>query len=320
METPESLSWEEQVALLKEQGMEIYDSDAETLKQISYYRIKEFAEPLAQRYNGTIHYEGISFAKVIERYYQDKNLRIHLLHAIEQVETALKTKIAYILGKRYGAYGYLNFYKWANRSKYTDFYIEEKQYKFKKKLKETVKRSSLPDIRYRQNQNKDGFPTVWLAIDSLMFGGLTTIISIMGKRNLIPLANYFHCTGKELVSWVRMLNFIRNVCAHGANLIDIRLKTVPLIRTEWKKYLFSDSANDGENENYKRLGTVIFVLITLVNSINEKYRWNEIQRNINTICNHRLEDANLLGFRDAQQSLKIKKCAKELQHSKIKSA
>lgn len=238
METPESLSWEEQVALLKEQGMEIYDSDAETLKQISYYRIKEFAEPLAQRYNGTIHYEGISFAKVIERYYQDKNLRIHLLHAIEQVETALKTKIAYILGKRYGAYGYLNFYKWANRSKYTDFYIEEKQYKFKKKLKETVKRSSLPDIRYRQNQNKDGFPTVWLAIDSLMFGGLTTIISIMGKRNLIPLANYFHCTGKELVSWVRMLNFIRNVCAHGANLIDIRLKTVPLIRTEWKKYLF----------------------------------------------------------------------------------
>ncbi|MEK1423927.1 Abi family protein [Limosilactobacillus fermentum] len=199
METPESLSWEEQVALLKEQGMEIYDSDAETLKQISYYRIKEFAEPLAPKYNGTINYEGISFAKVIERYYQDKNLRIHLLHAIEQVETALKTKIAYILGKRYGAYGYLNFYKWANRSNYTDFYIEEKQYKFKKNLKETVKKSSLPDIRYRQNQNKDGFPTVWLAIDSLMFGGLTTIISIMGKRNLIPLANYFHCTGKELV-------------------------------------------------------------------------------------------------------------------------
>ena len=187
-----------------------------------------------------IHFENITFKALIARYYQDKNLRIHLLHAIEQVETALKTKIAYILGKRYGAYGYLNFYKWANRSKYTDFYIEEKQYKFKKKLKETVKRSSLPDIRYRQNQNKDGFPTVWLAIDSLMFGGLTTIISIMGKRNLIPLANYFHCTGKELVSLVRMLNFIRNVCAHGANLIDIRLKTVPLIRTEWKKYLFSE--------------------------------------------------------------------------------
>lgn len=304
MSIPESLNWDEQVALFKEQGMEIYNSDAETLKQISYYRIKEFAEPLAQKYNNGFNYEGISFAKVLERYYQDKNLRIHLLHAIEQVETALKTKIAYILGERYGAYGYLNFYKWTNRKSYTNFYIEEKQYKFKKKLKETVNKSSLPDIRYRRNQDKDGFPTVWLAIDSLMFGGLTTMISIMGRKNLIRLASYFNCTGKELVSWVRLLNFIRNRCAHGSNLIDVKLKTMPLIRqTKWQQYLYFDEENNGE-KNSKRLGVVILILVTLVNSVNEKYRWNEVQANLKTICNGRLEDANLLGFSNAGESLK----------------
>lgn len=95
MQMPESLNWDEQVALLKEQGMEIYNDDAITLKQISYYRIKAFAEPLALKYNGVSScYEGISFAQVIERYFQDKNLRIHLLHAIEQVETAIKTRLS----------------------------------------------------------------------------------------------------------------------------------------------------------------------------------------------------------------------------------
>lgn len=214
------------------------------------------------------------------------------------------------MGEQYGPYGYLNFYKWANRQKYSQFYIEEKQYKFKKSLMETVRRSYLPDIHYKHNQNADGFPTVWLAIDSLMFGGITTIISIIGKKNLKLLANYFGCTGKELVSWIRLLNFIRNRCAHGGNLIDVELRTAPLIRKEWEKYLFLDEDKNGE-KIAKRLGVVILILVTLVNSINRKYRWSYIQENLRTICNHRIEDANLLGFSDAGKSLKIKSIARE---------
>lgn len=54
-------------------------------------------------------YSNITFDDIVKRYYQDKNLRINLLHAIEKIEVSIKRNVSYILGSRYGAFGYLDF-------------------------------------------------------------------------------------------------------------------------------------------------------------------------------------------------------------------
>ena len=46
-----------------------------------------------------IDYQNTKFEIVISRYYQDKNLRLNLLHAIEDIEVALKTKDSLCLGR-----------------------------------------------------------------------------------------------------------------------------------------------------------------------------------------------------------------------------
>ncbi|MEK1294291.1 Abi family protein [Limosilactobacillus fermentum] len=307
MKKPQELSWMEQVLLLQERGMLVDKGDAKTLQCISYYRIKEFAAPLAffDKSKQEINYGGISFSEVLKRYYQDKNLRFNLLHAIEQIEVAIKTKLAYILGQYYGPYGYLDFYQWTNREKFSNFQIEKRQYRFKEQLLKIIRKSNMPDLKKRENQNQDGFPTVWLAIDSLMFGGLVTIITMISKKNLKKLAAYFNCTGTELVSWVKCLNFIRNICAHNSNVIDFKLNTVPVIRKNWKEDLYSIKGKNGLRPT-NRLAVVIFILVTLVGAVNSKYRWKDINNNIWNICDSDDNKAQMIGFKNCE-SAKVQK-------------
>lgn len=112
-----------------------------------------------------------------------------------------------------------------------------------------------------------------------MFGNLVIIISMISKRHLKTLAAYFNCTGKELISWIKCLNFIRNICAHNSNVIDIKLKTVLVIRHSWKQSLYIIEGKHS-NRPSNRLAIVIFILITLAHAINRKYRWNGINNNI----------------------------------------
>lgn len=91
--------------------MIIDDDEAERkLNNIGYYKIKEYADPFLKDDS----YDGLLFSSIVRRYYYDKNLRIHLLDAIEVIELAFKNKIANILGKN-GSFKYLDFLSWSNK-------------------------------------------------------------------------------------------------------------------------------------------------------------------------------------------------------------
>jgi abortive infection bacteriophage resistance protein len=315
MKQPIPLSWESQIDKYKQRGMIIDDNDVEKLKNISYYRLKEFAAPLANYSDGEISYTGIQFKEVLARYYKDKNLRIFLLHAIEKIEVSIKTRISYILGSGYGAFGYLNFAQWSNKDKHTRFDIEKIQFRIKRNLLKTVKKSQLSELKMKQNHDEDGFPTVWLAIDLLMFGDMVSILEIMSENNIRRVANYYDCTPAELISWMKCLNFVRNVCAHNSNIIDIQITTKPKTRKEWNNLIFMNKEVHKENEFYKptnKLAIVLIIIVTLVNQINSKYKWNDIQRSVNSLCKSRDDRARLLGFKNFQSAKDVIRSIKQL--------
>lgn len=156
---PKSLKIEDQLDLFYRRGVFITDKNKalEKLKHISYYRLKDFARPYSSitMYGEVpvLKYSNITFEDIVKRYYQNKNLRINLLHAIEKIEVSIKRNISFILGSRYGAYGYLEFDKWANKKDYKKFELEQKQFYFKKDLLKTVKKSSLSDLGDERNLN-----------------------------------------------------------------------------------------------------------------------------------------------------------------------
>ncbi|EAE6008238.1 TPA: CAAX protease [Listeria monocytogenes] len=296
------LDFNEQINLLESRGMSVDDKKRaqKKLENIGYYKLKEFAQPLSkvkedELGNKVRRYDGVRFDSVLTRFYQDKNLRIYLMHAIEKIEISLKTKLAYILGAgSYGPFGYLSFSNWCNREKYCKYFLLDHQRKFKFRLREKVRLSNYGEIKDKSNQNEDGFPSIWLMIDVLTFGDVLELIDYMSMRNLNTLSNFYNCTPNELTSWLKCLKFIRNLCAHNSNVIDVKLKTTPIIKNDWKNILYKF---EGKSDKYTdRLAVVLCIIKHFTNEINPTYHYDNISRSIYKIINKDEKNAQIIGF------------------------
>lgn len=310
MEGPQPLEFDKQLDLFISRGMRVKNRDRaiKHIQDLGYYKIKEFSLPFFRTIddeNGekTRKYFEVSFQDVLDRYYSDKNLRIALLHSIEDIEVSIKTKIAYILGKK-GACYYLNFPSWCNRNEYCKYYLDDKQKSFKRKIKERIYRSNSAEIKDKRNLKDGIYPTIWLLVEVLTFGDIVEMLELMSESNLRKLANYYNCTPKELVSWLKSLKFIRNNCAHNSTVIDIQLKTRPVLLSEWDDILYKNSKNGVTN----RLALVLCINNKLMVSINESYNFSKIYGALNSLLENSSNPkraANLIGFKDEESINKL---------------
>lgn len=298
-----------QKEILKKRSMTFYDEDraVETLGNISYYKIKEFANPFAYRVNvdgapDIINYQGVKFETIISRYYQDKNFRIYLLHAIEDIEVALQTRIAFVLGEATGEYGYLDFSLWVNRNKNND-YIETTKKEIIRNLKYQLSRNQTKELEEKllYGKNKE-FPPVWLGIEMLMFGDLIKILRLMSNKNLTAVSEYFNCSNKELISWVGAINLVRNISAHNSNLIDINLRTRPIILDDWKKYISINAHTNGYNNN--KISIILLIVAHFMYHINPKYNFQNIHESVHKLVRDD-KSAIYFGFKSEQKCAEL---------------
>lgn len=309
MLNPIPMSCKQLLNLFEDRGMQVSPEDEEKIKHINYYKLKEFAHPLSKitKVNGTvtISYEGVKFKDIIKRYYLDKNLRIHLLHAIEIIEVSIKSVTASQFGLKYGAYGYLKFWTWVNRSKLSEFELEEKQHEFKKHMLACTKRCNNYELNIAGNKNEDGFPTIWLAVDILTFGDIVKMLEIMNNTMLQRIAAEYNATSEEFLSWINCLNYIRNVCAHNSNLIDVVLKTKPKCRKSWSSHLYIMQKNGNPKGPTNRVALVICIAMYMVKMIDPCYHLSNIQRDIGKLCDSSEDSANRLGFASLEDANEI---------------
>ncbi|ESS02030.1 Abi family protein [Limosilactobacillus fermentum] len=297
------LNPEEQRSLLEHRGIKFpedrHEIDANKIQEIGYYKLKEFAYSFAKRkQNGKlalsddkeIIYEQLTFKKLLVRYYMDKNLRIFILHAIEDIEVYLNNIVATQLGLKYGAFGYLEYKNWCDRS-IPKFEIEKKQFYFKKDLLTKIKRSNLPDIKLEWNQNTDGFPSVWVMTDCLTFGDTINLVKIMSLNNKKVLASKFNCTPTELISWLSCMNFIRNACVHNSDLIDIKIRTKPTPPARYTNCLYSVK---GGYSN--KIAAAVLITKFMMESVNSRYKFGNIYDSLYKLIDGDEELAHSLGF------------------------
>ncbi|EIJ69282.1 Abi-like protein [Fusobacterium necrophorum subsp. funduliforme ATCC 51357] len=310
---------EELLQIFIDRGMKVNKTDQalQRLSHINYYKMKEFAKPYYKRQtDGTYKYEKIAFEQVLNRFYQDKNLRVYLLHAIEKIEISFKTKIAYVLGRKHGAFGYLDFKNWCNKDKFIKQHIVEKELTFKrrildlleipKKLKKEDKIINCKNTIIQDffEENPDCiFPPVWMVIEILTFGDVLNLYKWMSEKNKEEIAKYYECGADEFETWLRTLKFIRNLCAHNSNVIDCIIETKPRIREEWKKYLFAYKDKKGKEIVTNKIGLVIIILEHLIGKVNPDYGFGNLRTIFDKLFQHSDLAAQKYGF--ANKSLKI---------------
>lgn len=312
-ESEKHLSFEEQIDLFMERGMFVEDRKkaAKILKNIGYYKLKDFTYPFAKVHKhknrkDSIEYFNISFNEVVFRYNQDKDFRLSLLHAIEDIEVSIKTQIAHTLSRKYGAMGYLNFASWSNRESNDKKKINSIEKQFKSTLHSAVKRVKKSEFEH-YNILGD-FPTVWVMVDIISFGDVIKLLDCMSTANLKEIASHYNCTKNELLTWMNLIKLVRNICAHNKNGIDLQIKTMPIIRNEWKKFLFMYRDNQASN----RIAFIICIVMYLVNEINPDYSFDSIWKPLDKLINESDKRAMRYGFKNYEATIKLREYIKNL--------
>lgn len=284
----ENLTFLQQAELFKKRGVKIdnLESAAQKLETISYYKLKEFAEQFnvnKNKYDIEPEYRDISFEDIVKRYYQDKNLRIYLIHALEKIEVSLKTRIGYELGKL-GAYGYLNEGSWMDRG----VNFEKNKTSFKDIFDKHCNKKTT-------NIKEEDYPSVWIFVNSLMFGEIVKIYEFMSRKIKWNIANYYKLDINELGSFIRTMRLIRNLSAHNNKIIDLRLRSISKVKNEWKEYL-----EDCNKKDSCHLALIILMIKYFIDIINPKYSYKNIIKTVKSIIGGSDDKARCIGFKDKE--------------------
>lgn len=215
---------DEQIEILESRGLHIGDKDKakEILQDIGYYRLGFYLFPFEKSYpnlrNRTHEYqECTTLDDAVNLYYFDSDLRMLLMRYLNRIEIAFRTSLIYHLSNKYTSTPiWFVSHSVVNRDYAQDF--ERKIYTPDFKRNPIIHRP-------HQKYPNDRFAPSWKTLEFMTFGAVMKlyeqlknlddkifIANKFGIRQVVTFENYMHT--------VRQL---RNACAHGLLLYDMRL-------------------------------------------------------------------------------------------------
>ena len=245
-------SYEDQLNQLENRGLIVTNRSKALhyLERIGYYRLSGYWFPFRERSgiccplevsNGKKHKRGetdrialdnfksgATFQNAVDLYVFDKKLRLLAMDGLERIEISLRVDISHTLGKK-DPFAYLKpellFDGFAKK-------LDEKtgltqHHQWLTKHATLISRSKEDFIQH--NKLKYGFPlSIWVVCEIWDFGTLSTLFSGMSEADQDTIARkYGVSNGRVLASWLRSLNYLRNVCAHHSRLWNRNIADQP---------------------------------------------------------------------------------------------
>lgn len=236
-------SYEEQLDTLIARGMSVTDRAAalDYLERIGYYRLSGYWYPLRDfsagkcsvldpdgkkpskpvaKFLALDHFKpGVTFQHAVRLYVFDKQLRMLALDALERIEIALRVDLSHTLG-RLDPFAYLRpdlFHDEFSKKIETDSGVT-KHHTWLGKHGQLIGRSKEEFVRH--NKERYGLPlAIWVACEVWDFGTMSTLFNGMRETEQDAIAKeYGVSNGRIFASWLRSLNYLRNVSAHHSRL------------------------------------------------------------------------------------------------------
>lgn len=215
---------DEQLDLLKTRGLAIQDEDKarEILLDIGYYRLGFYLFPFEKSYpqlrNRTHEYiDGATFEDAVKLYYFDFDLRLLLTRYLTRIEIAFRTALIYNLSNKYS----LNSVWFISPSVVSRSYARD----FENKVYTAdFKRNPIIQRHHQKNPN-DRFAPSWKTLEFMTFGAVMKLYEQLKERDdKILIAQKLGI--RQVVtfeSYMHTIREVRNACAHGHLLYDLRL-------------------------------------------------------------------------------------------------
>lgn len=212
----------EQIALLRSRGMVITDEQKaeEILLDVGYYRLGFYAYPFEinpqQQPRDHTYKLDTDFKQIVDLYYFDHDLRHLLMRYISRIEVNIRTFITYTVS---------NYYKndptWFVNSKVVkaDF-----RNNFEQKIYSTLRQNPCIANHHHRYHN-DRYAPAWKTLEFMTLGSIITLYESLLNQNLkLQIAKHYGLNTIPLFeNYLQTLKVIRNACAHGNHIFDLRL-------------------------------------------------------------------------------------------------
>ena len=219
-----SLSFDEQIALLRERGMSFHDPSLAKaiLKRINYYRLRgywiTFENPDCQKH---LFKDGTRFEDVLNLYFFDEQLRQLLLMHLGKIEISLKSIFSYYLSHVAGPLSYRekelfkdNATHWGHATSLC-------------KLDKAFKNSH--ELFAKKLREKYSHPPIWGIVEIMSYGEIVRwcrALKINSVRERVAEAH--HITSfRVFAGFIHSASVLRNICAHHNRIVHRTLRISP---------------------------------------------------------------------------------------------
>lgn len=199
-------SADEQIDTLKKIGLII--KNPSTAKQrigfIGYYRFCSYVKPFI--FADPLIKPGTSFEQVWDLYVFDRKLRLLVIDAIERIEVAFRVSISEVMSC-YSPFWYTD----ALHFKELKWHLE-----FMNKVLEITRKPQHNLIRhFYEKYSSPDFPPSWIITECLTFGTWSKVFdNLKARSDKIAISNRLDTPFIVLLSWIKSLTELRNLCAH----------------------------------------------------------------------------------------------------------
>ena len=238
------MTYDEQIRNLQvNHGLVITDcaKAKEILKTVNYYRLSAYGIDLLDKTTDRYR-EGTSLEQIYSLYQFDSRLRNIISPVIEYVEIKLRSHIAYHLAIKYGAECYRDrsyFHPWVSGVTGKDMFDA-----FNEHVDAEIKKQSKKPMVVHHMQKYEGHFPIWVVVELLSLGTLSTLYSLMKREDQKAIAQDFKTGFVYVKSWFAALVEIRNICAHYGRLYNMPLDSLAKLSPKENQYansrLFTD--------------------------------------------------------------------------------
>lgn len=294
-------SYEDQLNVLISRGLRVENKDKalEYLAKIGYYRLSGYWYPFREQTGScirltddfkrpkklkveTLRYDrflpGASFQNAVDLYVFDKKLRLIALDALERIEIAIRVDVSHTLGKE-DRFAYLR-PDLFHRSFSSDLNNEglTNHHRWLGKHAGLITRSKEEFISH--NRTRYGLPIpIWVSCEVWDFGTMSMMFAGMRERDQdIISRKYGISNGRVFASWLRSLNYLRNVCAHHSRLWNRNIVDQPKLPSE-KEASFV-KAFKGDERLISRPFLLFCITQHLMKKINPTSTWQSRVRHL----------------------------------------
>lgn len=238
----QALSFEDQANRLIGRGLKAERNELiRRLSAVSYYRLSGYLYPFRKQ-DSDDYEDGASLEIVWDRYCFDRRLRVLFLDVIERVEVAVRTQLVYHFAHAHGPFGYCDERCLPNLS--VADYI-----KWRENLLTETSRSKEAFTKHFLKKYGDCHQNlpIWMVSELMSMGSLLTFFRGVDGGIASKVAGRFELADELLLSWLRSLYAVRNVCAHHSRLWNRVLGYAPALPQSNKYPDWHRKNNQGKN-------------------------------------------------------------------------